>query len=82
MREQRRKAAFHTFIYNIPKHDILLVLVSDFNSNVGSDIHGRESVIGKHGIGELNDNEARLLLETYWNNISSQAEAQDILDIA
>ena len=43
----------------IPKHDVLLML-GDFNARVGSNNENRESTIGKHGVGPINDNGERL----------------------
>ncbi|KAK3090899.1 hypothetical protein FSP39_015581 [Pinctada imbricata] len=47
-------------INNIPKHDVLLI-IGDFNAKVGRNNEGHESAMGKHGIGERNDNGERLL---------------------
>ncbi|XP_064645936.1 craniofacial development protein 2-like [Lineus longissimus] len=46
-------------IDRIPNHDVLLLL-GDFNARLGSDNAGRESNMGKHGMGTMNDNGSRL----------------------
>ncbi|XP_061176179.1 craniofacial development protein 2-like [Saccostrea echinata] len=55
-------------IYNTPKHDILLI-IGDFNAKVGSNNKGHESAMGKHGIGERNENGERLLDICELNNL-------------
>uniref|UniRef100_A0A336M488 CSON002588 protein n=1 Tax=Culicoides sonorensis TaxID=179676 RepID=A0A336M488_CULSO len=46
---------------SVPKRD-LLILMGDFNAKVGSDNDAIEHVIGKHGVGEMNEN-GELLVE-------------------
>ncbi|XP_055891507.1 craniofacial development protein 2-like isoform X2 [Biomphalaria glabrata] len=47
-----------TILRGIPKNDYL-ILMGDFNAKVGSDNSGYEEVMGKHGIGEMNENGKR-----------------------
>ncbi len=42
----------------VPSHDVLIVL-GDMNAKVGSNNSGREQVMGKHGLGVINDNGER-----------------------
>ncbi|PVD22304.1 hypothetical protein C0Q70_18113 [Pomacea canaliculata] len=44
---------------SVPAHDMLLI-IGDLNAKVGSDNTCREHVMGKHGIGTINDNGERL----------------------
>ena len=48
-----------TALESVHAHDMLLIL-GDLNAKVGSDNTGREHVMGKHGIGTINDNGERL----------------------
>ena len=48
-----------TAVESVHAHDMLLIL-GDLNAKVGSDNTGREHVMGKHGIGIINDNRERL----------------------
>ena len=48
-----------TAVESVHAHDMLLIL-GDLNAKVGSDNTGREHVMGKHGIGTINDNGERL----------------------
>ena len=48
-----------TAMESVHAHDMLLIL-GDLNAKVGSDNTGREHVMGKHGIGTINDNGERL----------------------
>ncbi|CAH1248758.1 Hypp8389 [Branchiostoma lanceolatum] len=43
-----------------PQHDMTLVM-GDLNAKVGSDYEGRESAMGRHGCGNINDNGERLV---------------------
>ena len=38
----------------------MVVITEDWNGKVGSDIEGYERVIGKHGVGNKNDNGEKL----------------------
>lgn len=51
----------NNIIADTPKRD-LKVLMGDFNAKVGSDNNDIEHVMGKHGLGEMNDN-GELLVE-------------------
>jgi len=44
---------------DIPSHDILLV-TGDLNAKIGSSNKGRETILGKNGCGEINENGDRL----------------------
>ena len=44
----------------VPKHNICIIM-GDFNAKVGSDNLTYESTMGKHGMGERNDNGTRLV---------------------
>ncbi|PVD24386.1 hypothetical protein C0Q70_14868 [Pomacea canaliculata] len=44
---------------SVPIHDMLFI-IGDLNAKVGSDNTCREHVMGKHGIGTINDNGERL----------------------
>jgi len=44
----------------VPRHDMCL-LIGDYNARVGQDVNAYPSVIGPHGMGEMNDNGQRLL---------------------
>lgn len=46
-------------VEEVPKHD-LLVVMGDLNAKVGRDNTGLESIMGKQGIGEMNENGERL----------------------
>lgn len=48
-----------TQIDETPSHDVLLIM-GDLNAKVGSKNKGRENIMGKHGIGVMNDNGERL----------------------
>ena len=48
-----------TAVESVHAHDMLLIL-GDLNAKVESDNTGREHVMGKHGIGTINDNGERL----------------------
>ena len=50
---------FQTAVGSVHAHDMLLIL-GDLNAKVGSDNTGKEHVMGKHGIGTINDNGERL----------------------
>ena len=43
----------------VPTHDLLIVL-GDLNATTGNNNTGRDRVMGKHGIGTINDNGERL----------------------
>ena len=43
----------------VPTHDLLMVL-GDLNARPGNNNIGRDRVMGKHGIGTINDNGERL----------------------
>jgi hypothetical protein len=45
---------------NVDKND-LVILMGDFNAKVGSDNENLQHVMGRHGIGEINDNGERLV---------------------
>ncbi|XP_063416092.1 uncharacterized protein LOC134697738 [Mytilus trossulus] len=51
-----------------PKHDVLTI-IGDFNAKVGSTNIGSEEVMGKHGLGEINNNGERLLEMCTMNNL-------------
>lgn len=57
--EEEDKLAFYeqldSTLQKMPKRDILLVM-GDFNAKVGSDNIGREQIMGKEGIGKINEN--------------------------
>ena len=55
-------------IDSIAKRDMTICL-GDFNSKVGSDNGGYESVMGRHGLGEVNENGARLISFCAANNL-------------
>ena len=61
--ENEDKEAFYDqlqeTIHRVPAHDMLLVIV-DLNARVGNDNTGRESNMGTHGCGIMNDNRQRL----------------------
>ena len=42
-------------LYKATKRDVTLVL-GDLNAKVGSDNKGREAIMGKHGLGNMNEN--------------------------
>ena len=42
------------------KRNDIVVVVGDFNAKVGGDNEGYESYIGRHGMGDKNDNGERL----------------------
>ena len=42
------------------KRNDIVVVMSDFNAKVGGDNEGYESCIGRHGMGDKNDNGERL----------------------
>ena len=46
-------------VEKIPKHDMLIIM-GDLNARVGSVSYNRESTLGKHGVGTMNDNGERL----------------------
>ena len=58
-----RKDEFHNrlqdTILKCSKHDMILV-IGDVNAHVGSDNTSREDIVGKHGVGNMNDNGERL----------------------
>lgn len=69
-------------INGIPKHDILLI-IGDFNAKVDSSNKGHKSAMGKHGIGERNENGERLLdVCEIMHYISPQTKAQYHLDLS
>jgi exonuclease III len=41
------------------RHDMILV-IGDLNAKVGNDKTSREDIMGKHGVGSMNDNGERL----------------------
>ena len=51
--------SLQAIIAKIPKHDVLMI-IGDFNAQVGNDNRGRERVMGKHGIGIKSNNGERL----------------------
>ncbi|XP_076105824.1 uncharacterized protein LOC143074160 [Mytilus galloprovincialis] len=51
-----------------PKHDVLTIF-GDFNAKVGSTNIGSEEVMGKHGLGEINNNGERLVEMCTMNNL-------------
>ena len=63
MQKNEDKEAFYDqlqeTIHRVPAHDMLLVIV-DLNARVGNDNTGRESNMGTHGCGIMNDNRQRL----------------------
>lgn len=56
----------NNIIADTPKRD-LKVLMGDFNAKVGSNNEDIEHVMGKHGLGEMNNN-GELLVELCWLN--------------
>ncbi|GFR87158.1 craniofacial development protein 2-like [Elysia marginata] len=54
--------------YNIPKHDITIVM-GDLNAKVGSDNTGFEEYMGKQGLGVRNQNGKRFLEFCIGNNL-------------
>ena len=61
--EEADKDAFYDQLQavtdEVPTHDFLTVL-GDLNARPGNDNTGRDRVMGKHGIGTINDNGERL----------------------
>ncbi|XP_071151821.1 craniofacial development protein 2-like [Mytilus edulis] len=55
-------------IMDTPKHDVLTI-IGDFNTKVGSTNIGSEEVMGKHGLGEINNNGERLVEMCTMNNL-------------
>ncbi|XP_052097284.1 craniofacial development protein 2-like [Mytilus californianus] len=55
-------------IVDTPKHDVLTI-IGDFNAKVGSTNTGSEEVMGKHGLGEINNNGERLVEMCIMNNL-------------
>ena len=53
---QHLQAAVET----VPTHDMLLIL-GDLNAQTGRDTRGKERYMGKHGMGQLNDNGEKLI---------------------
>ncbi len=51
--------SLQTTIEGIPKQDVLLML-GDLNAKVGSDNDNRGNVMGRQGVGVMNDNGKRL----------------------
>jgi hypothetical protein len=49
-----------SIIETIPKHDILLMM-GDMQAKIGKDNTEHEDVIGKHGLGEMNNNGEHLI---------------------
>ena len=58
------KDAFYEDLYlvtsTLPKHDVHLV-IGDFNAQLGNDTAAWKPALGKHAVGELNENGSRLL---------------------
>jgi hypothetical protein len=52
----------------IPAHDMVRIL-GDLDTKVGSENTGREHVMGKHGIGTINDNGEKLVEFCEENNL-------------
>ena len=52
------------------RHDIV-TLCGDFNAKVGSDASYAPAILGKHGLGEINDNGVRSLTFVRLMNLSS-----------
>ena len=52
----------------LPNKDINIVM-GDLNAKVGEDNRNYEQVMGKHGLGEINDNGDRLLACCVYNNL-------------
>ena len=61
--EQADKDAFYDQLQavtdKVPTHNLLMVL-GDLNARPGNNNIGRDNVMGKHGIGTINDNGERL----------------------
>lgn len=47
-------------IHRTPKHDMIIVM-GDMNAKVGNNNTDRETSIGKHGLGEMNENGERMM---------------------
>ena len=67
----------------VPKHD-LLVVMGDFNTKIGNDNKGYEDILGKSGVGVLNDNGQRLIDFCQLNDLviggSAQGHSQSHVD--
>jgi hypothetical protein len=57
--DRERKDEYYELLQSvldkIPRRDILIVM-GDMNAKVGSNNSGRERIMGKHGVGEINEN--------------------------
>jgi hypothetical protein len=49
----------------------MMLILRDLNAKVGSENTGREHVVGKHGIGSINDNGEKLVEFCEENNLSN-----------
>jgi hypothetical protein len=58
--KSRHIEQLQSIIETIPKHDILLIM-GDMNAKIGKDNTGHEDVMGRHGLGEMNNNGAHLI---------------------
>ena len=52
----------------VPMHDLVLV-IGDLNAKVDNSNEGCEDIVGKHGIGTINDNGGRLASFAAFNNL-------------
>ena len=57
-----------SILTKLPNKDINIVL-GDLNAKVGEDNRNHEQLIGKHGLGAINDNGDRLLACCVYNNL-------------
>ncbi|XP_062611962.1 uncharacterized protein LOC134273760 [Saccostrea cucullata] len=70
--EDDEKVSFYDslqeIVDNTPSHDVLLIL-GDLNAKVGKSNQGRESIMGKQGLGECNSSGERLCTFCQENNL-------------